>query len=71
MRVQSNADRQLTAALNELMQAWSLTSESWRDAAREGFEKAHIEPLRPALKAATGGIAEINQLIRRALSECS
>jgi hypothetical protein len=61
----------LSQATRELHEKWQNTAASWRDKARDDFERKHLEELVAGAKAAQGSIRMVDDLLRQAITECS
>jgi len=64
-------DAVLAGALKDLNTRWELTAASWKDAAREKFEKEYLEDLRMAVCSASNAMAQIELLLNQVRRECS
>jgi uncharacterized protein YecT (DUF1311 family) len=61
---------QLRDALQDLERAWLVVSEAWSDDISRQFSEHHLDPIVPASKMALDATARMNQLLRRAQTEC-
>jgi hypothetical protein len=62
---------QLANAIQQLNQRWDASSMSWRDKARDDFEKEHLEEMRRSVKAAQSAMRNVTELLRQVIRECS
>lgn len=67
----SQPEVMVTEALNDLENDWVVACADWRDDARRRFEEDFLEPIRPAVRTASGALAELTQLLRQVVRECS
>lgn len=71
MSASGGNDAVLAKALNDLLKHWEQTASAWKDRAREDFDKDFIRELAPAVRAASGAIQDIEQLLQTVKKECS
>ncbi len=67
----SHSDALLAETMRELKRRWEGTSSGWRDKAREAFGKEYIDDVIPAVKMSINAAGKINQILGRAIRECS
>ena len=61
----------LDRALRELSDAWAIAGEGWRDAAREEFQRDHLDDISWRGRQAMKSLGELTQLCAEALRRCS
>lgn len=71
MRGVNGDDAQIEKALRELTAAWAATEDGWRDVAREGFSRHHLQPLEARLRASVRSIRQLESLLEEAIRQCS
>jgi len=59
------------SAYKELRIRWDKAKAQWDDPRSRAFETDFIEPLEPRVRAATAAMDEMNELLSRAVRECS
>ena len=67
----SDSEALLKKAIGDLDKYWLATAAHWSDAAREGFEKEHLEDMRVSGVNASRAMREIDQVLRDAIRQCS
>lgn len=67
----SHSEVLLSGSVKDMQRSWQETASGWRDKARAEFERDYIDEIVPAIKAAINAMNEINQLLGRAIKECS
>lgn len=70
MRGVDGEDGALDGALRELIEAWSATSDGWRDAARGEVDRDHIDPILSRGRHAGRALAELAALCSDAIRRC-
>jgi hypothetical protein len=60
----------LSSAMCELQLAWQHTKTQWSDTNSHSFEKDHLQPMVPVIKAALDATSELTELLARAQQEC-
>jgi len=61
----------LAKALHDLEREWSIACLYWKDEARRRFEKEFLDELIPDVRRAADAISRTNQILHRAVKECS
>jgi hypothetical protein len=61
---------QLGKGLKELIAAWQDTKSQWKDQNAERFEKKHVQPLEMDVRAATGAMDVMAQLLSAIKRDC-
>lgn len=61
----------LSQALRDLNEKWQNAAASWRDKAKDDFERKHLEELVSAGKAALNSMRAVDNVLRQAIQECS
>jgi len=61
----------LDSALRELADAWLITGEGWRDAAREEFDRDHLTDIMWRGRQGMKALSELSALCSEAVRRCS
>jgi len=61
---------QLGKSIKELLNVWNDTKMTWKDGNSERFEKRHLVPLEMDLRAATGAMDVMSQLLSAIKRDC-
>ena len=67
----SGDDALLDKALRELSQAWSATSDGWRDQARTTFAETHLQEIEKRARLGARAIKQLEALLSEAMRQCS
>jgi hypothetical protein len=70
MKSLSDSGALLAKAVKDLSTSWEMTSSSWRDQARKGFEDEHLSPLIRQACAAASAMDHIAALLRESMATC-
>ena len=60
----------LQDALKQLRIVWRETKTKWDDEASRAFEREHLEPLEPKIRATMIALARLDEVARAAEREC-
>ena len=60
----------LAGALNDLIKKWQSTGSSWRDKARDEFEKDYLEEIQTTVKNTQAALVAMDELLRQVQREC-
>ncbi|MBN8527160.1 MAG: hypothetical protein J0M02_17650 [Planctomycetes bacterium] len=60
----------LEGALRDLLQAFSATSDGWRDGARDEFDRDHLREIDARTRQAMKALAELSALCADAVRRC-
>lgn len=60
----------LDGALRDLLQAWSATSDAWRDGARDEFDRDHLRDIDWRARQGIKALAELSALCGDAIRRC-
>jgi hypothetical protein len=60
----------LELALKTFRTTWDAVDQQWADAAREDFERTHVAPIDPAVRAMTDAIARLAEVFGAAERQC-
>ena len=60
----------LTRAMKELNARWGSVRPVWRDEVGRRFEAEHIVPLEQKVRAATGAMSRMSELLHRIRRDC-
>jgi hypothetical protein len=61
---------QLGKSIKELLNHWSETKASWKDANADRFEKKHLVPLEMDLRQAVSAMDQMSQLLAQIKRDC-
>ncbi len=64
-------DAILAGALKDLRKHWEESGWSWRDAARDRFDKEFLQDLTAAVLSASNAVGQIEALLRQVRKECA
>ena len=67
----SDSEALLKKAIGDLDKYWLATAAHWNDAAREGFEKEHLDDMRMSAVNASRAMRDIDQLLRDVIRQCT
>lgn len=67
----SDDEAVLEGALRDLLQAFSATSDGWRDGAREEFDRDHLRDLDARARQALKALGELGALCAEAQRRCA
>jgi hypothetical protein len=71
MSIRAQSAPALQEALRDLRNNWHHHATGWRDEARRGFERDHLDPLISACEEAVRGVQELEQVLARIHRDCS
>jgi hypothetical protein len=60
----------LERAVRDLLDAWAVAGDAWRDGTREEFDRDHLQGLHWRGRHAMKAVAELSQLCSEALRRC-
>ncbi len=67
----TSARSNLQTAMKDLLIRWDRIKEKWDDPVSRDIEKNLIDQLEPRVKSAVGAMGEMDEVLMRAMSECS
>jgi hypothetical protein len=71
MRRVSHPELRLTSARSDFQKAWRASAAGWRDGARAQFEKEYIDELMVTARTTATAMAELTNLLKRVMRQCS
>ncbi|HLX64347.1 MAG TPA: hypothetical protein VKX17_23945 [Planctomycetota bacterium] len=66
----SDSESLLRKAIDDLKRQWLNSADSWKDKARDDFEKEHLEPLLNAAENAARAMRNLDGLMREVVRDC-
>jgi hypothetical protein len=66
----SGDDALLEKSLKTLEQAWAISGERWQDAAREDFERQHLDPIMERARVAVRALKQLDGLLAETMRQC-
>jgi hypothetical protein len=66
----SGDDALLEKSLKALEQAWAESGERWQDAAREDFQRNHLEPITQRAREAVRALKQLDGLLAETMRQC-
>jgi hypothetical protein len=63
-------DALIGGALRDLLAAWHLAGDRWRDQARADFTQIHLEPIEASAREAARAIVQVERLLAEVSRQC-
>jgi hypothetical protein len=60
----------LSHSLKSLLEKWDIAQEHWKDRVRQEFEERYLEELQERVRATTGAMERLSEMLSRAEKEC-
>ncbi|MEO1993631.1 MAG: hypothetical protein ABGW78_16975 [Pirellulales bacterium] len=67
----SSGASKMALSLKQLLLKWDATEDTWNDATRKAFHKAHIEPITPDVKQTLEAVGRLAEVLSRSIRDVS